>query len=273
MGGVPVCLQKRQKRYQSPALIHPVNYCCQDGRTSHRYPLCWPTRCFWQSVAGSSIIQTLRGLYSRTPPPHHLLLSKLQKSSSNGEQALFRLARIRSQSTSRKYTRSHRRALWTALSQREAAAAGEGVEKSHFGLAIGSVFPILTKIGMDRICGQKLNFDKISAQKSHFDLANGSCSSDLDKIWQEHTTQTQEQAYGRIFDFSQNPRWQPWPALRQITKSVITWKVYKLETQFFSRPMFSWVRNAMKLLFAFYDLATTIKSKMAADFSIFFRKP
>ena len=35
--------------------------------------------------------------------------------------------------------------------------------------------------------GQKLIFDKISAQKSHFGLANGSRSSDLDKIWQEHT--------------------------------------------------------------------------------------
>ncbi len=37
--------------------------------------------------------------------------------------------------------------------------------------------------------GQKLNFDKISAQKSHFGLANGSLSSDLDKIWQAYTTQ------------------------------------------------------------------------------------
>ena len=37
--------------------------------------------------------------------------------------------------------------------------------------------------------GQKLIFDKIYAQKSHFSLANGSLSSDLDKIWQANTTQ------------------------------------------------------------------------------------
>ena len=36
--------------------------------------------------------------------------------------------------------------------------------------------------------GQKLNLNKISAQKSHFSLANGSRSSDLNKILQEHTT-------------------------------------------------------------------------------------
>ena len=39
--------------------------------------------------------------------------------------------------------------------------------------------------------GQKLNFDIISAQKSHFGLANGSLSSDLDKIWQADTIDTQ----------------------------------------------------------------------------------
>ena len=37
--------------------------------------------------------------------------------------------------------------------------------------------------------GQKLNFDIISAQNSPFGLANGSLSSDLDKIWQADTTQ------------------------------------------------------------------------------------
>ena len=34
---------------------------------------------------------------------------------------------------------------------------------------------------------------------------------------------------------------------------IITWKVYKLETTFLSRPISSMVRNAMKLTFAFYD--------------------
>jgi hypothetical protein len=37
---------------------------------------------------------------------------------------------------------------------------------------------------------QKLNFDIISARKSHFGLANGSLSSDLDKIRQADTTQS-----------------------------------------------------------------------------------
>ena len=48
--------------------------------------------------------------------------------------------------------------------------------------------------------GPKLNFDKIQAQQSHFGLANGSRSSDLDKIWQEHTTEPQEQATRIFFD-------------------------------------------------------------------------
>ena len=42
------------------------------------------------------------------------------------------------------------------------------------------------------------------------------------------------------------------PLLRKITKSAITRKLYKLETHF-SRPMFSRVRNAIRLSFAFYD--------------------
>ena len=58
--------------------------------------------------------------------------------------------------------------------------------------------------------GQKLKFDIISAQKSNFGLANGSFSSDLDKIWQADTTQPYEEANGRMFDLSQNPRWPPW---------------------------------------------------------------
>ena len=37
--------------------------------------------------------------------------------------------------------------------------------------------------------GQKVNFDIISAQNSPFGLANGSLSSDLDKIWQADPTQ------------------------------------------------------------------------------------
>ena len=55
------------------------------------------------------------------------------------------------------------------------------------------------------------------------------------------------------------PRWLPQPPLRQITKSVITWKVYNVEAQFFPRSMFSMVRNTMKLSFAFYDLSNYLK--------------
>ena len=70
---------------------------------------------------------------------------------------------------------------------------------------LDSVNRILTKFGMDILLdprnflffskskmaagGQKLNFDIISAQNSPFGLANGSLSSDLDKIWQADTTQ------------------------------------------------------------------------------------
>ena len=82
--------------------------------------------------------------------------------------------------------------------------------------------------------GQKSKIGQILPHKSHFGSSFGSGSSDLDQIWQVDTTQPKEQAYGRIFDLSQNPRWPPQPPLRQITKSVITWKVYNLETQFFS---------------------------------------
>ena len=69
----------------------------------------------------------------------------------------------------------------------------------------------------------------------------------------------------RISNFSQNQRW-PQPPLRQITKSIITWKVYNLETHFFPRPMFSRVRNAMKLSFAFYDLSNYLKIQNGRHF-------
>ena len=60
---------------------------------------------------------------------------------------------------------------------------------------LDTVFLIWTKFGMyilytiyifikiqDECWCSKLNFDKILAQISHFGLANGSCSSDLEKI-------------------------------------------------------------------------------------------
>ena len=70
--------------------------------------------------------------------------------------------------------------------------------------------------------GQKSKIGQILPHKSHFGSSFGSGSSDLDQIWQVDTTQPKEQAYRRIFDLSQNPRWPPQPPLRQITKSVIT---------------------------------------------------
>ena len=40
--------------------------------------------------------------------------------------------------------------------------------------------------------------------------------------------------------------------------------IYMLDTQFFSRPMFSRTRNAMKLSIAFYDHRNYLKIQMAA---------
>ena len=101
--------------------------------------------------------------------------------------------------------------------------------------------------------GEKSKIGQILPHKSYFGSSFGSGSSDLDQIWQVDTTQPKEQAYGRIFDLSQNPTWPPQPPLRQITKSVINWKVYNLETHFFPKPMFSRLRNAMKLSFTLFD--------------------
>ena len=58
----------------------------------------------------------------------------------------------------------------------------------------------------------------------------------------------------------QYPKWRQ-PLLRQIKKLVIIWKVYKLETQFFSRPKVSRVRNSMKISFAFYGNSNYLKSQ------------
>ena len=65
------------------------------------------------------------------------------------------------------------------------------------------------------------NFSFFSKSKMATGSSFGSGSSDLDQIWQVDTTQPKEQAYRRISDLSQNPRWPP-PPLRQITKSFIT---------------------------------------------------
>ena len=74
--------------------------------------------------------------------------------------------------------------------------------------------------------GQKSKIGQILPHKSHFGSSFGSGSSDLDQIWQVDTTQPKEQAYGRIFDLSQNTRWPPQPPLWQITKSVIYLEKY-----------------------------------------------
>ena len=110
--------------------------------------------------------------------------------------------------------------------------------------------------------GQKSKIGQILPHKSHFGSSFGSCSSDLDQIWQVDTTQPKEQVYGRIFDLSQNPRWPPQPPLRQITKKSIKLR----DPIFFPRPMFSRVRNAMKLSFAFYDLSNYLKIQNGRHF-------
>ena len=116
--------------------------------------------------------------------------------------------------------------------------------KSHFFCNnLDPVHRIQTKFGMDILLdprnkpadffsffskskmaagGQNSKIGQILPHKSQFGSSFGSGSSDLDQIWQVDTTQPKEQAYGRIFDLSQNPRWPPQPPLRQITKSVIT---------------------------------------------------
>ena len=70
--------------------------------------------------------------------------------------------------------------------------------------------------------GQKSKIGQILHHKSHFGSSFGSGSTDLDQIWRVDTTQPKEQAYGKFFDLSQNPRWPLQPPLRQITKLVIT---------------------------------------------------
>ena len=97
-------------------------------------------------------------------------------------------------------------------------------------------------------CKKSRFFLLISTQKLPNSCANGSCSFDLDTIWQKVTTWLQKQTCGRIFDLSQNRKWRGQLPLLKITKSSITWKL----DPFFSRPMFSRVKNARKLSYAFY---------------------
>ena len=57
--------------------------------------------------------------------------------------------------------------------------------------------------------GQRSKIDQIWPHKSHFGSAFGSRSSNLDKIWHEHSTWPLKQACARTFHLSQNPRWPP----------------------------------------------------------------
>ena len=64
-------------------------------------------------------------------------------------------------------------------------------------------------------------------------------------------------------DLSQNPRWPLWPPFQQITKSVITWKVYKLETHLYLDPCFQGLGMQWSYLLRDMISATTPKFKMA----------
>ena len=57
--------------------------------------------------------------------------------------------------------------------------------------------------------GQSSELNHIWPHKSHFGSAFGSCSSDLDKIWHEHTTCPFKKACAGISHLMQNPRWPP----------------------------------------------------------------
>ena len=57
--------------------------------------------------------------------------------------------------------------------------------------------------------GQRSKIDQIWLHKSHFGSAFRCCSSDLDKIWHEHTSWPYKQVCARIYQLRQNPRWPP----------------------------------------------------------------
>ena len=57
--------------------------------------------------------------------------------------------------------------------------------------------------------GQRSKIDQIWPHKSHFGSAFGPRSSDLDKIWHEHTSWSYKQLCSKVYQLVQNPRWPP----------------------------------------------------------------
>ena len=56
---------------------------------------------------------------------------------------------------------------------------------------------------------QMSKIDQIWPHKSHFSSAFGCHSSDLDKIWHEHTSWPYKQVCARMYQSAQNSRWPP----------------------------------------------------------------
>ena len=69
-------------------------------------------------------------------------------------------------------------------------------------------FFIYRKIQDGRRGSKVQNWPNLTPQW-HFSSAFGSRSSDLDKIWHEHTSWPYKQVCARIYQLAQNPRWPP----------------------------------------------------------------
>ena len=69
-------------------------------------------------------------------------------------------------------------------------------------------FSFIAKFKMATM-GQRSKIDQIWPHKSYFRSAFGSHSSDLDKIWHEHTSWQYKQVCARIYQLVQNRRWLP----------------------------------------------------------------
>ena len=92
---------------------------------------------------------------------------------------------------------------------------------------------------------QRSKMDQIWPHKSHFGSVFRSRLLDLDKIWHEHTSLllTLQPSLRRNLSFTKIKD----GGMTENTKSAITCKIYKLQTNF------SRIRNAMTLSFSFYD--------------------
>ena len=114
--------------------------------------------------------------------------------------------------------------------------------------------------------GHRSKIDQIWPHKSHFGSAFGSCSSDLDKIWHEHTTWPFKKACARISHLMQNPRWpsgskvQNRPNLTpQITFRLSIWTSFIRFWQNLAWPYFLTIQTSLCKIFS-----VSTKSNVAA---------